>query len=108
MSEILSERTSAEQNVTVLHGLCMSLHNTLYLASSRQVVRELYTKIHGESERHDYHEDVVGMIIDIAVSDKDRWASDILEAWINNLPNDTEYVTEASARLIHMLRRLSK
>jgi hypothetical protein len=78
MSTILTRRTSVEQNRTVLHGLCMSLHNTLYLSSSREVVHVLYKRIEREPEPHDYHEDVVSMIVDIAVSDKERWASDLL------------------------------
>ncbi len=100
MSAILAERASVEQNGTVLHGLCMSLHNTLYLPLSRQVVRELYAKVGGAPEPHGYHEDVVGMIIDIAVANKERWASDTLEAWITNLPIDTRYLSEASERLV--------
>ncbi len=100
MSAILAERASVEQNGTVLHGVCMSLHNTLYLPSSRPVVRALYAKIGGEPEPHDYHDDVVGMIIDIAVTDKERWASDTLEAWITNLSNETRYLSEASERLV--------
>ena len=80
MSAILARRASLEQNRTVLHGLCMSLHNTLYLSSSRQVVHALYDKLEREPEPHEYHEDVVGMIVDIAVSDKERWASELLDA----------------------------
>ena len=100
MSAILAERASVEQNGTVLHGLCMSLHNTLYLPSSRQVVRDLYAKIGPESKAHDYHDDVVGMVVDIAVSDKERWASDTLNGWIANLENSTKYLNEASERLV--------
>jgi hypothetical protein len=103
MSAILAERASVEQNGTVLHGLCMSLHNTLYLPSSRQVVRGLYAKIGAESKAHDYHDDVVGMIVDIAVSDKDRWASDTLNGWIANLANDTKYLRVASERLVQYI-----
>jgi len=103
MSAILAERASVEQNGTVLHGLCISLHNTLYLPSSRQVVRDLYAKIGPESKAHDYHDDVVGMIVDIAVSDKERWASDTLDGWIANLANDTKYLSGASERLVQYI-----
>jgi len=103
MSAILSRRAAAEQNATVLDGLCMSLHNTLYLPSSREVVHTLYRKIEREPERHDYQEDVVSMIVDIAVSDKERWASELVEAWVTNVSTDTRYLPAASHRLVEHL-----
>jgi hypothetical protein len=103
MSAILARRASVEQNRTVLDGLCMSLHNTLHLPSSRQVVHTLYSQVEREPERHEYHDDVVGMIVDIAVSDKEQWASDLLEAWITSLPSETRYLPEASERLVQYL-----
>jgi hypothetical protein len=103
MSAIIAERASIEQNNTVLHGLCMSLYKTLYLPSSRQVVRALYAKIREESKPHDYHDDVVGMIVDIAVAGKEQWASDTLQTWITDMPNDTRYLVQASGRLVQYI-----
>jgi hypothetical protein len=103
MSAILARRASLEQNRIVLHGLCMSLHNTLYLSSSRQVVHTLYDMLEREPESHDYQKDIVGMIVDIAVSDKERWASELLEAWVTNISTETWYLPDASERLVEYL-----
>jgi hypothetical protein len=103
MSAILARRASVERNRTVLHGLCMSLHKTLHLPSSRRVVHTLYSRVEREPEPHDYHDDVVGMIVDIAVSDKEQWASDLLEAWIAGLRSETRYLPGASERLVQYL-----
>jgi hypothetical protein len=108
MSAILTRRASVEQNHTVLHGLCMSLHNTLYLSSSREVVHALYQRIEQEPEPHDYHEDIVAMIVDIAVSDKERWASDLLDAWVTNVSRDIRYVPDISQRLVEFLTPTSQ
>lgn len=104
MTDILKQRVSAERNMTVVDGLCTSLHYTLHLDMSRALVRELYEKMRQDDEQYDYHEDVVSMIVDILVTNREPWAKEIFRSWGANILEHSRNAQFASKRLSDYLK----
>jgi hypothetical protein len=104
MTQILSRRVSAERNITVVDGLCTSLQYTLHLDSSRALVHQLYERMKEDKEQYDYHEDVISMIVDILVTDRESWAKEIFHSWEEDILEHSRNAQLASKRLSDYLK----
>ena len=103
MHSIMAQRVEEEVNLTVLDGLCCSIHNTIHLPRSREFVRRLCEKIGSDPEHYDYHSDVIAMVADIAVRELEPWSNELLLLWVSDPAERSFELFHCSGRLLQYL-----